>query len=98
MSKKGNIDIIGSCVSREPFNYRGLINHPVNEYIFGCSPLFINEECPIELIQENDVNSEHNFIKRSICTCLNGTCWERIENSDAECLIMDNHYFTAPLF
>lgn len=38
------------------------------------------------------------FLKRSICTLLNGVSWNRLNDNFSEWLILDNYYFTHKLY
>lgn len=98
MAKNSDVSIFGSCVVRSSFNYAPLNTLKVGEYIHKISPLF-SEPVPAHMmINEDEVRSDHNFIKRSICTLLNGTAWTRLDNNRSDWLIMDNLYFSCPLY
>lgn len=98
MAKNGDVSIFGSCVVRSSFNYAPLNTLKVGEYIHKISPLF-SEPVPVHMmINEDEVRSDHNFIKRSICTLLNGTAWIRLDNNWSDWLIMDNLYFSCSLY
>ena len=98
MAKNGDVSIFGSCVIRYSFNYEPSSMLNVGEYIHKISPLFVEPVSPDMMINENEVRADHNFIKRSICTLLNGTAWLRLKSNWSDWLIIDNLYFSYPLY
>ena len=98
LPKKGDVCIFGSCVSREIFNYYPSNQLLVGEYIHKCSPLFVDKWKNVEDIVQDDVKLDHNFVKRSVCTLLNGKAWDRLISNWSDWIIIDNHYFVQKLF
>lgn len=93
-----SINIFGSCVSREPFNHAGPHVYNLKEYVHKVSPLFIHKTGENQWITESEVDLPHNFVKRSICTLLNGTARERLLGNKGEWIIVDTFYFISELF
>lgn len=95
---KESVNIFGCCISRESFNSECLTNHYVGEYIHKGSMWFSDYYDEWPQIEENEVIMPHNFLKRSICTLLNGVSWIRLYNNNSNWLIIDNYYFTHKLY
>ncbi len=94
------VNIFGSCVCREPFNYMPVrYNLELKEYVFKVGQLFADpagEDWP--LLSESEVHLEHDFVKRSMCTLLNGTARERLLGNKGDWIILDDHYLSYDLF
>lgn len=93
------VNVFGSCISRNPFNYTD-DGHPckVEEYIHKSSPLFISRCFDDQILTEKEVSLEHDFIKRSVCTMFNGTAKNRLLSRKGKWIVLDNFYFDKPLY
>ncbi len=97
LNRKGpvSVNILGSCVSREPFNYLSS-RYPlvVKEYIHSMSPLFFDghdQDWPV--LKGYEVNFGHGFLNRSLCTLFNGSTKQKLLNNKGDWIILDDFYF-----
>ncbi len=95
---KEKVNIFGCCISRESFILDCLKNHYVGEYIHKGSVWLSDRREDWPQITEDEVVMPHNFLKRSICTLLNGTSWDRLYENRSSWLILDNYYFTQNVY
>ena len=77
-----------------PWDY----NIHVIEYIHKISPLFIDPAPGYPTLMNSEVCFNSNFIRRCTCTLMNGTTKKRLSENKGSWIIIDNYYFTSPLY
>ncbi len=93
------VNIFGSCVSREPFNYMPVrYGLDLREYVYKVGQLFAEPVEDWPELTEAEVSFEHDFIKRNVCTLLNGTAKQRLLANKGDWIIVDDYYFSYELF